>query len=155
MGTRSLTHVKDETGATLVTIYRQYDGYPTGQGDDIKAALGGREMVNGYNDAARQINGIGDAAAILITAMKLDTATPASATDKQIDAGGVYIQTPGETDAGQDYTYTLFPAESTGEGWNVKPGALQLTVESYGETLYSGPLAEFDGATVEAQGDDD
>lgn len=154
MGTRSLTHVKDETGATLVTIYRQCDGYPTGQGDDIKAALGGREMVNGYNDAMTQVNGIGDAAAILITAMKLDTAAAGNSTGP-IAAGGVYIQTPGETDAGQDYTYTLFPAESTGEGWNKKPGALQLTVESYGETLYSGPLAEFDGATVEAQGDGD
>jgi hypothetical protein len=35
MSTRSLTHVKDEAGRTLVTFYRQGDGYPTGHGKDL------------------------------------------------------------------------------------------------------------------------
>ena len=34
MGTRSIIHVKDER-KTITTIYRQYDGYPSGMGDLI------------------------------------------------------------------------------------------------------------------------
>lgn len=32
MGTRSIIHVKDGR-KTIVTLYRQYDGYPSGMGE--------------------------------------------------------------------------------------------------------------------------
>ena len=38
MGTRTLVHIKDGK-KTIATIYRQYDGYPSGMGEDIKRIL--------------------------------------------------------------------------------------------------------------------
>ena len=37
MGTRTLVHIKsgDFASQTLVTIYRQFDGYPAGMGNDL------------------------------------------------------------------------------------------------------------------------
>ena len=49
MGTRCLTHVKDgdKKAVTLVTIYRQYDGYPKGHGQELKKLFGNTEIING------------------------------------------------------------------------------------------------------------
>ena len=66
MGTRSLTHIQDNNGKVLTTIYRQYDGYLSGMGNDIKKILGGKTVVNGYNDPETQVNGIECAAEMLI-----------------------------------------------------------------------------------------
>lgn len=130
MGTRSLTHIKDQEGEkTLVTIYRQYDGYPTGMGNDIKAILGGRILVNGYNDPDKQCNGMGCAAAMLIAGLK-------------DGCGNVYIYPADSHDVWEDYNYTIWP---DGERF-------RLVVTSYDDSvLYDGPLNEFDAAAVEAQ----
>ena len=46
MGTRSTTAIRDENGKTLVTIYRQYDGYPTGHGQELADFLKARTLIN-------------------------------------------------------------------------------------------------------------
>lgn len=74
MGTRSLLHIKDE-GKTLVTLYRQYDGYPTGMGKDIKDALakGKARLTNGYSGSDKNpevFNGMGCLAAYLVVELK-------------------------------------------------------------------------------------
>lgn len=125
MGTRAIIHVKDDhTPNTLCTIYRQYDGYPYGLGEDIKKALGGRELVNGYSNPKTQVNGMGCAAAMLIAALKGNR------------CGNVYIYPPDSEGVGEEYVYTLY----------AKDGAICLKVCGY-----DGPLSEFDGDNVEKE----
>ena len=128
MGTRSLTHIHNNDGTVLMTLYRQYDGYPTGMGDDIKKVLGGKTVVNGYNDARTQVNGMGCAAAMLVAGLK-------------DGCGGVYVYPADSNDCGEDYIYIL----------STDGSKLLLEVQGAweGNVLYSGPLDEFDGETVE------
>lgn len=96
MGTRALIHIKDE-GKTLVTIYRQYDGYPTGLGRDIALRLPGSKIVNGIsgdNQAPKQFNGMGCLAAWLIANLKCGI-------------GGVYIYPADSEDVDEEFIYEL------------------------------------------------
>lgn len=135
MGTRTLVHIKDGK-KTIATIYRQYDGYPTGMGDDIKKILN-QGMVNirngyGINDQVpKQFNGMGCLAAYLIGELK----------EKKI--GNVYIFPTNSKDVGEDYTYTI----------SEDLGILNLKVveNSYNgnKTIFKGALINFDGKKVE------
>lgn len=120
MGTRSLTHIyacaEDKT--PLVTIYRQFDGYPEGHGQEIREILGGRQLVNGYNDKSKQCNGMGCAAALLIGALKGG------------NCGGIYIESCGASDCGEEFTYRLFPCGET----------FRLVIDG----IYDGELSDFD-----------
>jgi hypothetical protein len=132
MGTRSSTRIVDNThGAdtTLARLYIQYDGYPTGVGAQIKDILGGKTMVNGYNDADTQINGAGCMGAMLIDGLKNG-------------CGGVYLTDPSEEER-ESYHYEV---RCDGPG---KP--IHLKVCGYDDqVLYEGSLDEFDPAAVEA-----
>lgn len=102
MGTRSLVHVKEagKNSKTLITIYRQYDGYPTGMGDDIVQILNGGDckLVNGYgaDESPAVFNGMGCLAAYLVGALK----------DGRI--GNVYIYPADSVDVNEEYVYTLY-----------------------------------------------
>ena len=79
MGTRSLTHVRevlpDGKPVVLVTIYRQFDGYPRGQGAEVANFLSGHRIVNGIGTGAtpeNAFNGPGDLAARLIATLVND-----------------------------------------------------------------------------------
>ena len=135
MGTRTIVHLKDENKKTILTLYRQYDGYPTGMGNDIKKILnnGIVEIRNGFttkDQIPRQFNGMGCLSAFLVGELK----------NKKI--GNVYIQTPNTKDMGEDYTYTLSLS---------KLGTLKLkVVENYkNKTIFDGLLSAFDGEQVE------
>ncbi len=127
MSTRALIHVKTEgkDSDTLVTIYRQFDGYPTGLGNDIKGVLGGKAVVNGYSDPDNQVNGMGCAAAMLIAGLK-------------DGCGNVYLHPADTSDVWEEYTYTLY----------AHAGFLHLTCDA-GCQIYSGKLDDFDGDAVE------
>lgn len=148
MGTRSLVHIQDE-GKTLVTLYRQYDGYPTGIGADIiKALANGKAKLTGggYSggDAAPQMfNGMGCLAAYLVGALK----TPHDM-GKGNAIGNVYVYPADTSDCGEEFTYTL--DGSRGD-------SIKLTVKaSYsGDILYSGPLSKFDPKKAEESDSDD
>lgn len=129
MGTRSLTHIYSAASDALplVTLYRQYDGYPSGMGEDIKKALGGRKLVNGFNDAETQCNGMGCAAAMLIGALKAGK------------CGNVYVEKAGASDRGEEYTYRLYP----------NGDRFRLTIHDGGTEIYDGYLHEFDAKAVE------
>jgi hypothetical protein len=104
MGTRSLTHIKDEglDSKTLVTFYRQLDGYPTGMGQDLKDFLKGIQICNGYSEdqeAGKWANGSGCLAAQLIKHMK-------------DGIGSIYIQFPDAIDCGEEYVYTIYFVEA-------------------------------------------
>lgn len=129
MGTRALVHVHADgkDSDILTTIYRQFDGYPDGLGEDIKEALGGKEVVNGYSDPEKQVNGMGCAAAMLVGALK------------EGKCGNVYLYAPGTKDVWEEYTYVLY-----------RDGpALMLSVN--GGELYSGPLRDFDASKLDEE----
>src|SRR3990170_3677805 len=96
VGTRALTHVEDEQGRTILTIYRQMDGYPSGHGEDIAAFLRGRRIVNGIgSDTPHQAsNGMGCLAASLVASLK-------------DGIGSIYVVEPGSSDHGEEYVYTV------------------------------------------------
>jgi hypothetical protein len=105
MGTRSLTHVietwkNDKTGKQkkqcLMTMYRQYDGYPSGMGDDLAQFLKQGKVVNGISMAEKQLvfNGAGCLAAQLVAHFK-------------DGPGGFYLHRPMSKDCGEDYTYEV------------------------------------------------
>ena len=103
MGTRSLTRVietwKDDNGKekkqTLITMYRQMDGYPEGHGQDLADFLKGGKVVNGLSlgEKQRVFNGAGCLAAQMVSHFKGDS------------AGGIYIYPNNTKDAWQNYEY--------------------------------------------------
>ena len=106
MGTRSLTHVIEtykhngkKKKQTLLTMYRQYDGYPSGHGSDLVGFLEGSRVVNGYSTSdteseKRVFNGAGCLAAQLVAHFK-----------KGI--GGFYLHRPNAKGCGEEYTYEI------------------------------------------------
>lgn len=135
MGTRTLVHIKDGK-KTIATIYRQYDGYPTGMGEDIKEILnnGEVEILNGFGGSSKvpaQFNGIGCLAAYLVGELK----------EQKI--GNVYLMAVNSKDCGEEFVYTI--SESKGK--------LNLKVFDVYEnkTLYNGPLMGFCGETAEGK----
>ena len=104
MGTRSITHIKED-GKTLVTIYRQYDGYPEGMGLDLAEFLVDITVVNGFGGdmkAGTHANGMGCLAAQLIAHLKED------------QLGNVYIAPPDANDMWEEYTYKVKLDKSKG-----------------------------------------
>ena len=111
MGTPASTYVIDETEetydkpATLVRIYRQADGYPSGQGVDLAKYLLTGEIVNGLHFDDRELvewNGIDDFAAALVCHLK-------------DGPGGIYI-VPIESGWETSYSYVV---ALTKRGWRV------------------------------------
>jgi hypothetical protein len=105
MGTRSLTHVietwNDEKNnkqrkQCLLTMYRQYDGYPSGMGADLADFLKDGTVVNGIGmtDNRKIFNGAGCLAAQLVAHFKEGP-------------GGFYIYRPMAKDCGEEYTYEI------------------------------------------------
>lgn len=105
MGTRCLVHIKSEglNSPTLVTLYRQYDGYPNGIGRDIQEILGDGKgkILNGFGsqDTPEFFNGMGCLAAWVIKELK-----------ERI--GNVYIYPPDSEGCGEEYTYIIYKTEN-------------------------------------------
>lgn len=95
MGTRSLTFVYDEDGRSIISMYRQYDGYPSGHGKDLAEFLEPIAMVNGIGLTEAVIaNGSGCLAAQLVAHFK-------------DGPGGIYLEPTTAVDCGQDYEYHI------------------------------------------------
>jgi hypothetical protein len=113
MGTRSLTRVietwKDDDGKQkkqlLVTMYRQYDGYPNGHGQELADFLKAGKVVNGLgmDRPAKVFNGAGCLAAQMVSHFKGD------------EAGGIYIYPNNTKDAWQNYEYHVIVDFNTKE----------------------------------------
>jgi hypothetical protein len=135
MGTRTLVHIKDGK-KTIATIYRQYDGYPSGIGEDIKKVLNNGEVsiLNGYGGSSKipaQFNGMGCLAAFLVGELK----------EKKI--GNVYLMATNTKDCGEEFVYTLSDKNGTVylkcfDVWNKK-------------ILFSGFLKDFNGGKAEGK----
>jgi hypothetical protein len=95
MGTRSLTFVY-EGEMPIINMYRQYDGYPTGHGQELADFLLSGELVNGYSEKQSvQFNGMGCLAAQMIANFKNSV-------------GGFYIHSINSTDCWQEYEYHVY-----------------------------------------------
>lgn len=135
MGTRALVHIKDGK-KTIATIYRQYDGYPTGMGEDIKEILnnGEVEILNGYCGSYKipaQFNGIGCLAAYLVGELK----------EQKI--GNVYLFAANSKDCGEEYVYTI----------SEKKGRVYIKVQDIWNKaiLFNGALKDFCGEIAEGK----
>jgi len=84
MGTRSLTFVYNDIDRPIVNIYRQYDGYPSGQGKDLAKIL-----------TSTRHNGMGCMAASLISKIKEEPYN-------------IYIYPVDATNCGQEYEYHIY-----------------------------------------------
>lgn len=103
MSTRSLTHIYEDDGKTiLLTMYRHSDGYPEGHGADLAAFLDGIEIVNGLSlNPKRVANGMPCLAAQVVAHFK-------------DGPGGIYIYKAGAKDCGEEYTYHVKPNTAGG-----------------------------------------
>jgi hypothetical protein len=100
MGTRSLTTFietyTDNSGKKkkneIVTMYRQYDGYPSGHGQELAEFLADGKLVNGFGmDKSKQFNGMGCLSAQVIAHFK-------------DGVGAFYLQRQNK-DSGEEYRY--------------------------------------------------
>jgi hypothetical protein len=97
MGTRSLTRIYDENGEQIINMYRQFDGYPTGHGQELSEFLNSGKMVNGIpvGKPGHVFNGMGCLAAQVVSNFKSE-------------AGGFYLYPVSATDCGQEYEYHIY-----------------------------------------------
>ena len=85
MGTRSLTHFVDSNKQTILTLYRHYDGYPSGHGKDLE------HLIDKWWS---QCNGFEDFVAMCISELKTEPYN-------------FYIYPPNSKNCGEEYTYTV------------------------------------------------
>lgn len=140
MGTRSLTAIQ-ENGREIALIYRQFDGYPTGMGADIKRVLKNIRLVNGFTGTEKTpvANGMGCLAAQLVKGIKEGL-------------GNVYLYSPGMRDCGEEYVYTLYTGGRKQKNPHREGQVVYLRVyATYSKrTLYDGPLSGFNPKVAEA-----
>ena len=133
MGTRSLTYVYDEQGERIINLYRQYDGYPTGHGQELAKFLNSGRMVNGLeNDPKERLfNGAGCLAAQLVANFKTD-------------AGGFYLYPTETGDCGQDFEYHVYTdGDIRVKIMNCGYNLFGMTQDETYEPLFHGNLAQF------------
>lgn len=134
MGTRSLTYVENEQGTPILCMYRQFDGYPSGHGDELAKYLAAHRIVNGFGAGdtwENAFNGAGCMAASIVAHFKESI-------------GGFYLYDPSEENAdhGQEWVYTVSVKNS-------KPSIKVKSVYDDGK-VWEGYATEFDWKTVEA-----
>jgi len=96
MGTRSLTFVYEDT-KPILNMYRQFDGYVSGHGQELAEFLLSGKMVNGIPVGKDELffNGMGCLAAQLIANFKKGS-------------GGFYIYPVDCGDCWQEYEYHVY-----------------------------------------------
>lgn len=138
MSTRSVLEVKDEEGKSLVKIYRQSDGYPTGRGQDLKDLFQDAKFCNGIGSGNNENthNGMGCFAASVVMKEK-----------QEAGIGGIYLYSGPVT--GEEYGYILEPMKQSGEGLSRVVSALQLTIYHGSRKIYKGQLKDADMKAIE------
>ena len=131
MGTRSITTIidhqfgKDTKNAKICTMYRQYDGYPSGHGRELHAFLSDLALCNGLGGKPPKgkiwANGAGCLAAQMIAYFKSQP-------------GGIYMTAPRTKLDGEDYGYEV----TFNEGMT-----LTVVVRSYTRKIFEGSLEAF------------
>jgi hypothetical protein len=124
MSTRSLTAILDNNGNELVTIYNQYDGYPSGYGVDLAEFLSEFTIINGVscNTMIRKIaNGMECLAGQIVSHFK-------------VCVGGIYLYPPNTRRMGDNYLYIVSVISS-----NIMMKLLKYKDDLYEEVFYGSP----------------
>lgn len=130
MSTHSLTLIYDDNLVNpFFSMYRQYDGYPSGHGADLAEFLKPFTMVNGLglggDNGSKIANGAGCLAAQIVAHFKNGP-------------GGIYIQPATARDCWQDYEYHIYVDDTN---------PLTIKVISCGghnNTLFAGDVEAFE-----------
>ena len=145
MGTRSLTFVYDTYKAKngravhrpIINLYRQYDGYPEGHGQELVEFLKQFTLTNGIpvgrgESKTRTANGMGCLAAQLVSNFKGS------------DAGQFYLHPTDAKECGQDYEYHIYANGPTFRVKVVNKGCnmFGLTQSDTNEVIFDGILAK-------------
>lgn len=129
MGTRSITTIIDSQWGKpvkLCTMYRQYDGYPSGHGKELSEFLSGMRVCNGYGTEqakGKWANGAGCLAAQMVAHFK-------------DGIGGIYLTAPRTELEGEDYGYEIKINEDLSITVKVMDGskkAFEGTVKDFAE----------------------
>lgn len=97
MGTRSLTVFQESSGKEIAVLYRQYDGYREGHGEELIEFLKNKKIVNGIslgNNKNNAFNGMSCLAASVIAHFKNDI-------------GGFYLYPAKTRNIGEEYIYIV------------------------------------------------
>lgn len=127
MGTRSITTIIDNSFGEkekIVTVYRQFDGYPSGHGKELHEFLHPLRLTNGYGPnmkVGEWANGAGCLAAQLIKHLKTDI-------------GGIYIVKPRTKLEDEDYGYEITVQENLG---------VNVVVRKHGRKVFDGNVFQF------------
>lgn len=128
MGTRARVNVFDGN-EILVSIYRQFDGYPSGLGQEVAAFADKMRITNGISgDPTGTANGMGCFAAQLVKHLKEKV-------------GNVYIRSTDQASHGEEFSYNL--REKDGRIWI---DALAGSVTFFGmpgKPIFSGFASDF------------
>lgn len=122
MGTRSLTFVYNENNEPILNLYRQYDGYVAGHGNELAEFLDDLTYVNGLGAEPKNVfNGMGCLAAQLVAHFK--------------DCpGNFYIHSVNETDCWQDYEYHIYKE--------------RIVVKKHDEVIFDSDWEDFFGYAI-------
>tara|TARA_R100001079_G_C4413406_1_gene136573 strand:+ start:429 stop:869 length:441 start_codon:yes stop_codon:yes gene_type:complete len=136
MGTRSLTKIieryedfqtKEKKEKTLTTMYRQYDGYPSGHGYELAEWLSKFTIVNGIvlGETKTIANGAGCLAAQMFAHFK-------------DGPGGIYLYGADAIDCGEEYIYKIYIEEGAEIDFEVYD-----TYKNNDPTFFEGTPEEF------------
>lgn len=140
MGTRCLTVMRNKLDQEIAVLYRQYDGYPEGHGNDLKKFLAPITLVNGLGHAASSVaNGMDCLAAQIVSHFKQQ-------------AGDFYLMPAGTRDVGEDFVYTVYEKDKSIH-LKVQAGCMTFfgmpgTTQAEMPVLYDGPAGAFDPAAA-------
>lgn len=101
MGTRSLTILKNgnkDDALDIAVMYRQYDGYIEGIGQELAEFLSGFKVVNGIGETTTKLaNGPDCLAAQIVAHFKEEV-------------GNVYLMRADSRNCGEEYRYYIYSA---------------------------------------------
>jgi hypothetical protein len=152
MGTRSTTKILDEAGEPICVIYRQFDGYVAGHGQDIFTFLTDKNIVNGISSRTSeefQFNGMTDLAIRLITYLK----TKHGGVN---NAGDFYLHN-GSYPHSEGYDYVIYAKKLKPEAdyyQNASDFKIALKCTSYGNVLFDDTIENLNLEEAETEDDE-
>ena len=127
MGTRARIEIFED-GKCIVSIYRQFDGYPSEHGRELCEFLEGKTLTNGIGSGmtgATHFNGMACLAARLVGHFKGD------------EIGAFYLYPAKTRDVGEEYVYRVRAVDgkiettvsSDGDNWQTVAEAVKADAE--------------------------